>query len=231
MRAEPNSRWQERLRDSRWLIAVEMALVGAVFFADAHHHIYLSKTPYLIALGWISLSLRRLRWRTVGLSVPANWPNLLVIGILVGIAMELLELFVTQPLLVALTGKFPDLSDLRELIGNGPMLLLTVAAAWVLAAFGEELVWRGYMLNRVLDLVGRTRAGWAFALAAVSAAFGLAHSPQGWTGIAENTVDGALLAVLYIACGRNLFAPIIAHGVTDTIDSLIIYFGRYPGMH
>jgi membrane protease YdiL (CAAX protease family) len=231
MIGDPNSPWRDRLRDSRWFIVLEMALVAGVFVADAHHHIYLSKTPYLIALGWISLSIRGQRWRAVGLSIPENWQRLLLIGILVGVAMELLELFATQPLLVALTGKFPDMSVLRELIGNVPMLLIAVGASWVLAAFGEELVWRGYVLNRVLDLVGRTRLGWLFAVAAVSVVFGLAHAYQDWTGIAENTIDGALLAILYIACGRNLFAPIVAHGVTDTIDSLIIYFGHYPGMH
>jgi hypothetical protein len=51
------------------------------------------------------------------------------------------------------------------------------------------------------------------------------------TGIIENGIDGALLALLYMACGRNLIAPIMAHGVTDTVDSLIIFSGNYPGMH
>jgi membrane protease YdiL (CAAX protease family) len=100
----------------------------------------------------------------------------------------------------------------------------------LLAAFGEELVWRGYVLNRLLDLLGRTRLGWLVSVAVVSVVFGLAHAYQNWTGIIENTIDGALLAALYIYCGRNLFAPIVAHGVTDTMDSLIIFFGHYPGV-
>jgi CAAX protease family protein len=217
------------LRANRWFIVLEMALVASVFVADSHHHIYLSKTPYLIALGWISLRIRGQRWRDVGLGIPANWQRLLLIGILVGVAMELLELFATQPLLVALTGRYPDLSVLRGLIGNVPMLLIAVGASWLLAAFGEELVWRGYVLNRILDLLGRTRLGWLVSVVVVSVVFGLAHANQGWTGISENTINGALLAALYIACGRNLFAPIVAHGVTDTLDSLIIFFGHYPG--
>ncbi|MGO9512401.1 MAG: CPBP family intramembrane glutamic endopeptidase [Steroidobacteraceae bacterium] len=222
---------REMLRANRWFIVLEMALVAGVFVADSHHHIYLSKTPYLIALGWISLMIRGQRWRDVGLSIPANWQRLLLIGILVGVAMEFLELFATQPLLVALTGKYPDLSVLRELVGNVPMLLIAVGASWLLAAFGEELVWRGYVLNRILDLIGRTRLGWLVSVAVVSVVFGLAHAYQDWTGIIENTIDGALLAALYINCGRNLFAPIVAHGVTDTLDSLIIFFGHYPGMN
>ena len=30
--------------------------------------------------------------------------------------------------------------------------------------------------------------------------------------------DGCLLGLLYLTCGRNLWAPIIAHGITDTVD-------------
>jgi CAAX protease family protein len=50
------------------------------------------------------------------------------------------------------------------------------------------------------------------------------------TGIAENIIDGAILGLLYLATGRNLLAPIIAHGIQDTVDVLLIYSGHYPGM-
>jgi membrane protease YdiL (CAAX protease family) len=63
-----------------------------------------------------------------------------------------------------------------------------------------------------------------------SAAFGLAHFDQGWTGVLENAIDGALLAGLYFASGRNLWLPIVAHGVTDSLDSLLIFSGHYPTM-
>jgi uncharacterized protein len=223
--------WRQRLQESRWVITAELTLIAAVFAADAYHLILFSKTPYLLALGWLSMRLRGQRWRDIGLSFPPNWRRLLLIGIAAGIAMELLELFATQPLLVALTGKYRDLSDFHDLIGNVRLLLLLVAGSWVLAGVGEELVWRGYILNRVADLLGRRRLGWAMSIGIVSIVFGLAHSYQDWTGIIENSIDGALLALLYIACGRNLIAPIVAHGVTDTLDSLIIFSGHYPGMH
>ena len=43
-------------------------------------------------------------------------------------------------------------------------------------------------------------------------------------------IDGAILAALYFATGRNLWAPIIAHGIQDTVDVLLIYLGVYPGL-
>jgi hypothetical protein len=53
---------------------------------------------------------------------------------------------------------------------------------------------------------------------------------QGITGQIENAIDGLLLGVLYLACGRNLWVPIIAHGITDTADLMLLFLGKYPGI-
>ena len=217
-------------RDSVWLVAVEFLIVVALFVADWTHHVYISKTPFLFLLGWISLRWRGLGWRDVGLARPANWRRTIVIGVLCGIAMELLELFVTQPLLVKITGKMPDLSDLGEVRGNWKLLLLFVALSWTLAAFGEEMVSRGYLMNRVAGLFGTPKVAWMVSLIAVSFVFGLSHIDQGMTDQIENMINGLLLGVIFLATGCNLWAPIFAHGVTDTIDVLLLYLGKYPGV-
>ncbi|HSP05701.1 MAG TPA: type II CAAX endopeptidase family protein, partial [Acidobacteriota bacterium] len=226
----PLATWRQRLRDSRFLIVFEFLLVAAVFIADEHHLIYFSKTPYLLALGWLSMAVRGISWRDVGLHLETGWLRLVVIGIAAGVAMEGLELFVTQPLLVKLTGKYPDLSDFQNLVGNIKLLLIYIGLSWIVAGVGEELVWRGYLMNRVTDLAGRGAGGWAASLILVSAAFGLAHSYQDITGIVENMIAGVLLGILYLAGGRRLIVPIIAHGIVDSVDFLIIYSGHYPGM-
>ena len=125
-------------RDSPWLVAVEFAIVVALFVADYRHYVYFSKTPFLFLLGWISLRWRGLGWGDVGLARPATRRRTIVIGILCGVGMEVLELFVTQPLLVKLTGKMPDLSDLGDLHGNWKLLLLFLALTWTLAAPSER---------------------------------------------------------------------------------------------
>jgi membrane protease YdiL (CAAX protease family) len=47
----------------------------------------------------------------------------------------------------------------------------------------------------------------------VSARFGGAHIDQGLTGMVENAIDGFLLGALFLAAGKNLWAPIIAHSL------------------
>jgi len=124
----------------------------------------------------------------------------------------------------------PDLSGFTSVEGHLKLTLIYLLLVWVLAAFGEELVYRAYLMNRVAGLFHGTRAGWTASLVVVSVAFGCAHIGQGSTGMIENMWDGLLLGALYLACGRNLAAPIIAHGVTDTVDILLMYVGKYPGI-
>ena len=75
-----------------------------------------------------------------------------------GFALEAFQLFVSQPLLVRFLGKQPDLEGFRALTGNLKLTLL--ALAWILAAFGEEMVYRGCLMNRVADLLNRTPRAW-----------------------------------------------------------------------
>jgi membrane protease YdiL (CAAX protease family) len=212
------------------LLTIELLIVATVFYLDWIGLLPVSKTPYLFLLGWISLRIRGLRWKNVGLNGEQPFVKVLLIGVLFGIGMEALELFATQRLLTKLLNKGPDLDEFRRLIGNTTLLIIAVTLAWVLAAFGEETVWRGYFMNRLTDIFGRSRTGWIVSAVLITLLFGLAHFPQGPTGVIENIIDGAILAALYFATGRNLWAPIIAHGIQDTVDVLLIYLGQYPGL-
>lgn len=210
------------------LFALELAAFGAIFWLD--EWLPVSKTPFFFAVAWLSLWWRGGTWRSLGLAAPPSWPRALALGAAAGFAIWALEFFVTQELLVALTGVYPDLHEFDELVGNLPLLLVLLAANLVLAALGEELVWRGFALPRVAELLGGSRAAWAAALVLVNAGFGLAHLYQGATGVVEATLAGVLLGALYLASGRNLVVPMAAHFVSNTIDLTVIYFGRYPGV-
>jgi membrane protease YdiL (CAAX protease family) len=217
-------------RHSVSLALLEFVLIAALYLADWLHHVFPSKVPYLLALAWISLRLRGLRWRDVGFRLYRDWYTTLAIGVAAGIGIELLELFATQPLLARLTGQMPDLSAFSRVAGNLQWLSLSLILTWTLFAFGEELVFRGYLMDRIAGLFGRSRGAWACALALASVVFGLSHFQQGIAGVSENLMDGILLGALYLRFGRNLAIPIIAHGVTDTVDFLLLFLHRYPGL-
>ena len=89
-------------------------LIAGIYLADWNHYVIPSKVPYLLAVAWVSLHLRQLRWRDVGFRLYRDWPTTLAIGVAAGIAMEMLELFFTQPLLFASPGSCPICRDSAE---------------------------------------------------------------------------------------------------------------------
>jgi len=212
-----------------WLVPFELAILMSLFIADVYHHVFLSKTPYLFLLGWASLRLRGMRWKDVGFTRPSSWKLALFVGLLAGLFIEAFELFISQPLLARWTGKMPDLSAFSAVHGHLKIVVIYILLIWILAAFGEELVYRGYLMNRLAGLF-RVRSRWVISVIVVAMIFGCSHTGQGSTGILENIWDGFLLGAVYLACGRNLTAAIVAHGVTDTLDLLLMYLGKYPGI-
>lgn len=216
-------------RDSRWLILIEFVLVVAIYFGRQHHILKVSATPYLFLLAWISLRVRRVRWKQIGFARYRTWATTLMLGITYGVGLELFDLFCKQPFLTRLLRKPPDLSNFSAVRGNLKFALVMIALIWVLAAFGEELVYRGYLMNRVADLGRCTRTAWIVSLLVASSVFGFSHYQQGLTGIIEEGSDGLILGLVYLAYRRSLAIPIVAHGVCDTIDIALLFFGKYPG--
>jgi hypothetical protein len=217
-------------RNSKWLAVSELLLAAVLFTASAFHRLPLGRGPWLLALGWSSLLFRKIGWRGVGLKWYRGWTTTIVIGLACGVLLELFELFVSQPILVRLVGRKADLSQFRDLTGNLKETALYILLVWIVAAFGEEMIYRGYLMNRVADLLDRTRKAWIVSLIVVHIVFGLAHSYQGLTGVIDEGLMGVLLAVIYLRTGRNLAVPIVAHGVQDSIDLILIFSGKYPGM-
>jgi len=79
-------------------------------------------------------------------------------------------------------------------------------------------------MNRLADLVGRTRTGWVISLFGSSLIFGLGHGYQGAAGIINTATIGLLLGTLYLVTKRNLWVNIICHGLIDSISLITLYF-------
>jgi membrane protease YdiL (CAAX protease family) len=220
----------KKLHDGKPLAAFEVLVAAAIVAGGSVRILPLSSTPYLLLFGWLMLRRRGIAWRDLGMTRPPRWWRPVLLGIGVGVAYQYLSLYIVEPLIARVTGVLPDVHLFAPLVGNTSYFLLSLVVAWTLAAFAEELVYRGYVMNRVADLAGGTRAAWVVSLFVVSALFGLAHLYQGTSGVTAAALAGLVNGAVYLASGRNLWAPIIAHGVNDTVGFTLIFLGKYPGL-
>jgi uncharacterized protein len=212
--------------NTRAAAAVEILLVlGITVGHRVLRIIPVDETLPIFALGWLSLWLRRLGWRGIGLTRPASWGLVVALGVGTGIFLQVLSEFVTEPLITHLTHQVADMSEFTPLVGNLKLAAVYFVLVWTWAAFGEEMTYRGYVLNRAADLGGRTGFAWAGGLLLVMGLFGFGHSYQGLAGMLDTGIHGLVFGILYLASGRNLWPCVIAHGVCDTVGIVLIFFG------
>ena len=80
----------------------------------------------------------------------------------------------------------------------------------ITAGICEEVLYRGFLIAYVATFTGNA---WT-AAAIAAAAFGLAHSYQGRSGILKTTIVGLVAGALYVATGSLLW-PIVLHVAVD----------------
>jgi len=226
----PSLRWRDRIGaflENRLFISTELLVVVILQTLQAVRFIS-AALIYLFVIGWLSLWLRKSGWRQLGLSRPTSWLRTIGIGALVGLVYQAVSIWLVVPLLHQLTNEPLDLSQVTTVHNNVSLLILWLTVSWTIGAFGEEMVYRGYLLNRVADLLRHSRVSWVIGLIGSSVLFGIGHSYQGITGILETFVFGCVMAGLYLTGRRNLWLLVIAHGVYDTAALVLIFLGLYP---
>ncbi len=211
-------------------LLLEIAIFVAVVVADAYGFVPLTQTIFLLPLIWIILWLRGERWSEIGFARPENVGWAIVIGVVAGVLMELFAVYITTPMISAFFGVEPNYSELKDIRGNLTLLFIFLGLSWTLAAFGEEICFRGFLMKRVAQVFGENRVGWIAALLLSSVLFGWGHTEQGVSGWIQEGLCGLILGVLFLSANRNLVVPIVAHGVSNTLAFILIYFGRYPGL-
>ncbi|WP_406831038.1 CPBP family intramembrane glutamic endopeptidase [Pedococcus sp. KACC 23699] len=177
----------------------------------------------LVGMAAVSLAVRRQGPSSLGFHRSANpWR---LVGQMAGfaIAWTLLNVALLIPVVNHLSGQRQDVSGFADLQGDVGLLLLYVCAAWVVAAFCEEVAFRGYLVTRLTDVLGHGRPSLVTAVAVSSVLFGLLHTEQGWVGVVLSAFGAAVFSVLRFRC-RTLWAPILAHGFDDTIGFVWFFF-------
>lgn len=208
-------------RDEVWKIVslLELIVAAIVIYLDL-------LIPTLIVLGLCALSLivRREKLSVLGLKKVERPLIMAAVVFILMVVWSLFTLAVSMPILNHLTGTTQDLSSFDNLQGDLADLAFLLIATWTLAAFGEEIVYRGYMQRRVRDILGDGREGIVVAVLLTSLLFGIAHVEQGIIGAILTTMDAVVFSAIKLKYNDNLWAAILAHGFSNTIGIVTFYF-------
>lgn len=179
-----------------------------------------------LALATLLLARRGESWRSIGwrrpprLGTAAAW----TIGTFVVLIAVLPA--VLAPLAAALRLPAQHLERLGDIRGDlAHFLFLLLPLGWGTAAFGEELLFRGYFNTRLARALGGGPAALAAATVVQAALFGLVHLYLGPKGVLNAFAIGLVSAAVYVANGRNLWPLILAHGLVDTVGLTVLRLG------
>ncbi len=183
----------------------------------------------LAGLGVATLFLRRhgKTWADLGLRRPQKWLRAFLLAMAGLIVTTVMISVVAKPLASALGLAPPDISLLVDAIeGNlTNYLLFLIPVSWGSAAIGEEMLARGFILNRVCAITGYNRLGTVIAIITQAFVFALGHLYQGAAGAIDVFVLALVFGGLYTVSRRNLVSCILLHGLVDTIAMTLLYLG------
>ena len=187
------------------LVVFAGAIVGGPLLAAA------------LVLVWARLS--GTPFRALGFVRPRNWTATLLGGSAFGVVLKLVMKALVMPLLGAPAINAPY----HYLAGNTAALPLMIATVLVSAAFAEEVVFRGYLFERLGALLGTSRAALAATLLISAALFAAAHyGGQGLPGVEQAAVTGLVIGGVY-TWRKELWTPMVVHAAFDLAALALIY--------
>jgi membrane protease YdiL (CAAX protease family) len=201
------------------LLPLNVALGGGIGLKV----LFLLRMPLLLGLaGWF-LHRRGRNWSMLGLRRLPTWRTVSIVLACVGAVMAAGALANLLLLQVGIVN--PHLVGFELLRGNWrKYVFCLLPVTWISAAFCEELLFRGYITDTLLALLGeRRRSAIGLAIVGQAALFGLLHLYQGIDGAVSGFLVGLILGLAWIVSGRNLWPGIVAHGVIDSISMTAIY--------
>lgn len=172
----------------------------------------------ILVLGWRSLS--HTPWREIGYVRPKSWTRTFAIGIVFGVAFKFLMKAIVMPLL----GAPPVNQAYHWVTGNTAALPAMFFLMIVVAGFGEETFYRGWMFERLGKLFGTSAWAKASMVLFTTIVFASLHySDQGIPGVEQAVMSGLVFGTIFAVTGR-IFVLMVAHAAFDLAALAMIYW-------
>ena len=154
-----------------------------------------------------------------------NAKNLLVLAPLTAFGLFVFYVAALVPAVEMITGVPINYTNTEELRGNLPTTLTWLGVIWVTAAFGEEIIFRGYLMRQFVKFFGDSKVSLIMNMLVFCSFFGYMHMQQGITGQIVATTVGALFFIIFYLRKYDLWFMVMIHGFFNTLGILSFYFG------
>jgi membrane protease YdiL (CAAX protease family) len=160
----------------------------------------------------------------IGFRRPTRWAT--VPAWVVGILVVFVVAQNAAPLLVAPFFDLPqpDMSRYDVVRGNLAAALALAVVLPLTAAIPEEILYRGFLIERLATVFGGTTGAAVSAVLVQALIFGSVHFQWGLGGIFATSIMGAVWGFAYLLCGRNLWIVILAHSMAHIALVTQLYF-------
>lgn len=159
----------------------------------------------------------------IGFRAQENWLATIGLSLLLGVGIAVLSGILIDPLAEKITGIPHDLSLVDGVRGDLKALVQFLLLVWLTVAFLEEILFRGFLMTEISKFLGTGALAMVFNILITSIIFGLAHWYQGKSGLISTAVIGAVISVIFVFSGFNLWLVILIHGFIDTAALYLIY--------
>lgn len=153
--------------------------------------------------------------------------NLGIVAPITGLLILLIYRYILVPIVTELTGVPIDISLFDPIRGNLDVLLFTLVFVWTSAAFGEEVIFRGYLMTRFSKIFGTSTIAIIANILLFGIFFGSIHAYQGITGQILSGITGAMIATLFHFKKNDLWFCIVVHGAIDTFALTAVYLNIF----
>ena len=233
----------KKLSEDKWYQLLEIIIVflpvSIVLIAfrllDAQNQILQISAIWasnIVMLGvvWYGIKLRGETLLSIGLSFQlvnsskVGWTILKSLPILIFAACGFILGSIIMANIVGIPEGSADMTKYNYLQDNLPMLIVSLAGAYFASSFGEEVVYRGFLITRLQNIFGGDgRGAVVMAIILSSVIFGFAHFEWGAMGIGQTTFMGAAFGISYLLTKRILWPLVLAHAYMDTILFIQLY--------
>jgi len=234
-------RLRDQLRTNKFAKIIEIISIFLVAFIiikifaqpDSDNLIYNQAVIWIVyiimfTMVWMGIRIRGENWQDFGLS----FKKISLKGALRVFLLSLLVFvlgvagFVIGSIIMANITGIPESADMSSyafLKDNIWALFLSLASVYIISSFGEEVIFRAFLITRISELGLDSKFGRIVAVIISAVVFGFAHYSWGPVGVGQTAFMGLAMGFCYIYLKKRLWILIFAHAYMDTILLVQIY--------